>query len=234
MEYGLELRKALFYNDFERTKALLESPSFSEELLIDCGDFASINVPTPIYYITQLWNEILPGDWPFCQEAVDGHKANLSKITSYLKNAFNVSADKPIDLQKYISVFAEYDDDSTVEDIMLESKEELVSKGFRNIDVDLYCAAIKFDFAETERLLALGADDSVFFEDDEELSSVYGYMGDDFLDRDVWQSNTLFPHPNYEKRKFEVEFTHYMMSSVAKERMVRLLNKYYEAKKSKP
>ena len=68
--YIYELEKALFYNDYERAVDLFQSDSFSQDLLTDSGDFKDLDIAVPVYVITQLWNEILPGIWPYCQESV--------------------------------------------------------------------------------------------------------------------------------------------------------------------
>ena len=49
-----DIEKALFYNEFDKVKALFESEQFSPDLLVDCGSCKDINVPTPIYYISQF------------------------------------------------------------------------------------------------------------------------------------------------------------------------------------
>ena len=52
-----------------------------------------------------------------------------------------------------------------MEDILDKSREELNDMGFRDLDIDLYCAVDKFDFGETERLLREGANPNVLVDD---------------------------------------------------------------------
>ena len=82
-QYIYDLEKALFYNDYERAVELLESEKFTTDLLIDTGDFKEFNLEMPIYFITQLWNEILPGNWGVAQDPVDKKKPNLNKISCF-------------------------------------------------------------------------------------------------------------------------------------------------------
>lgn len=223
-----DIEKALFYNEFDKVKALFESEQFSPDLLVDCGSCKDINVPTPIYYISQLWNEILPGEWPLCQEAVDKHLEELYKITDYLEKVFQVPVKEPIDLSKYIKYITYYDCKTSQEDIMDITREELKARGHRDIDIDLYCATSRFDFVETERLLKLGAVDSVCFDEMDKEYTTYHNMSDDFLERDDWQTHTLYPNPDYQARKYDRLFVKSMFGSAAKYRMLKLLNKYYE------
>lgn len=226
MNYKYELSKALFYNDYERVKSLIESEAFMPKLLIDSGDFADIEVPTPIYFISQLWNEILPGNWGFVQEAVDKTLIQLNLINEYFLEQFNVSLQFPANLEKYYKYICNDDYLCSDDDIMCEPIEALIAKGFRKIDIDLYCAVKRADRERVENLLKMGANDSVCFEDEDD--STYNYLCDDFGERDIWQTKTLYPNPNYDARKFSILDVHCMISSAWKYRMIALLNKYYK------
>lgn len=226
MEFKQKLKKALFYNDFERTKSLFASSNFTSDLLVDCGDFEG--VPTPIYYISLLWNEVLPGNWGFVNDVVNIHRENLNKITSFIEEEFQVPAKGRLDLQLYRKFYIyeeEYDVD-VVKSVMFSSKEELYDVGFRDIDIDLYCAAYSFDFNKTESLLQLGAKDDICQYSDEDDSSIYAIMRDDFLERDNWQTKTLYPHSDYEARKCNKCIIQSLFRSAAKYRMVSLMDKY--------
>lgn len=168
------LKKALFYNDLERVKEIVESPNFPKEWLVDCVDFDG--VPTPIYYISQLWNEILPGYWPHCQEEVDRDMNKLEKIISYIEERFQISVRAFVNLENYITFFR--DGESWWND------DEFKLSGFREIDKLLYRAAERYDFAETERLLQMGARDDIRIEECDPESSIIEQMYDDFLERE--------------------------------------------------
>jgi hypothetical protein len=228
MEFKQKLKKALFYNDFERTKSLFVSSNFTSDLLVDCGDFDGI--PTPVYYISLLWNEVLPGDWGFINDVVGKQRENLNKITTFIEDKFQVSAKGCLNLQLYRKFYnyeEEYDVND-VESIMFSSKDELYDVGFRDIDIDLYCAAYLFDFNKTERLLQLGAKDDICKYKNEEDSSIYAKMRDDFLEREDWQTQTLKPHPDYKIRKCNKRIIRSLFRSAAKYRMVKLMDKYYK------
>lgn len=230
MNYLFELKKALFYNNFDRTKELLESPLFSEDLLIDCGDYR--NVSTPVYYITQLWNAILPGNWGRIQDIVDRQIEELNRINSYFISKFNVDPKQPLDYSKYLKqvLYCTRDvDEDAVDEVVEyldETREVLNRRGFRDLDIDLYIAAYKFDYPEVERLLKLGADDTVGLRG--ENGNIYAEMDDDFLERDDWQVLTLRHNPDYESREFSDESVIAMFGSAAKYKMVKLFDKYYE------
>ena len=218
------LKKALFYNDLERVKEIMESPNFPKEWLVDCGDFDG--EPTPIYYISQLWNEILPGYWSHCQEAVDGNRAKLEEIMSYIEERFQISVRAFVDLENYTNFFC--DGESWWED------DDFKLSGFREIDKLLYRAAERYDFVETERLLQLGARDDIRIEECDPESSIVEQMYDDFLEREWWQTATLWPNTNYEAIKFEDIMILALFESIAKERMVKLMNKYFELNNGRP
>lgn len=218
------LKKALFYNDLERVKEIVESPNFPKGWLVDCGDF--YGVPTPIYYISQLWNEILPGYWPHCQEEVYRNRNKLEKIISYIEERFQISVRAFVNLENYITFFRDGESWWNDDDFKLS--------GFREIDKLLYRAAERYDFAETERLLQMGARDDIRIEECDPESSIIEQMYDDFLEREWWQTATLRPHPNYETRKFEDVMILALFESIAKERMVKLMNRYFELNNGHP
>lgn len=219
-----KLKKALFYNNFERVKELIESPLFSEEWLVDCRDFDIIGEKSPIYYITQLWNELLPGDWGVTQNGVDRQKFELKKITDYLRDKFGIHADLPMDVARIKDIDSDYIGYQTIDDVWLADDD--IKTRVRDIDMELYCAASRFDFVESERLLRLGADPMVLMEKADPDSSIYAEMSDDFLERDWWQTATLCPSPNYEKRKFKQMMIYAMIGSILKERMLNLFHRY--------
>ena len=229
MDFKYELNKALFYNEYERVKKLIESEDFSSDLLTDTGDFAEIGAPTPVYFITQLWNIILPGNWGIAQDAVDKTISKLKLINEYFFNRFNIHTDQPINLDKYITFYQRYDYSISDDDILYKPVEVLISERYREIDIDLYCAICRADVEKVERLLKMGANDEVCFEDS--TDSAYGFVNDDIIERDIWQTKTLFPNPDYNARKFSNLDVKAMIGSAWKYKMVELLNQYYKKKK---
>ncbi len=224
-----DLEKALFYNDYDRAVKLMKSEQFTSDLLIDTGDFKEFNLKMPIYFITQLWNEILSGDWGIAQETVDEKKPNLQRIINYFETVHHIDMNQEIDMMKYRKAIPDVGVDDEQESIydLFGPKENWIAKGFREIDIDLYWRAVRFDFEEVERLLIMGANDSVAFEEPD--ATVYQFMRDDFLERDWWQTKTLFPHPDYDQRKFFIMDVECMLESAAKYRMIKLLDKYYKS-----
>lgn len=227
-QYVYDIEKALFYNDYDRAVKLLSSERFTPDLLLDTGDFKEFNLEMPIYFITRLWNEILPGNWGIAQKDVDEKKPNLQRINNYFETVYHIDMSQEIDMMKYRKAIPDVGADDEQESIydLDEPKESWIAKGFREIDIDLYSSAIRFDFDEVERLLIMGANDRVAFEEPDD--TVYEFMSDDFLSRDWWQTKTLFPHPDYDQREFFIFDVRCMLDSAARYRMLKLLDKYYK------
>ena len=224
------LQMALFYNDVEKVKELIESPLFSDKLLEDCGDFSEIGVKVPFYYITQLWNELLPGEWFGIQNIVDGQKKRLVEITEYLNSRFGVRADLPVDVLKLKDIDSDYNPVFTIEYVLEYYADKDIMTRARVLDLELYCATRNFDLGETERLLKLGANPTILLEECDPESNAYMVTCDDFLEREWWQRNSIRDERDY---TCEFKFTNIsaMVGSILKERMLKVLNTYEKTEK---
>ena len=151
--------KAVFNFDVDTFKTLLENEPFDVALLSDIK-FAE-GVPCPIYWITQCWEIIFeaPGEWKeeYRQTIVENKRKNL-EIKKIFEERFDVVF-KPIDFYNTDFWFYRNEREDSFEDVFWgESRDEMIARGRRAIDLDLYVAVNKFDFKETERLLKAGAD----------------------------------------------------------------------------
>lgn len=158
---------AVFNFDVETFKTLLNTEPFDKSLLSDIK-FAD-DAPCPIYWITQCWEIIFehPEDWNENYRGViaENKKRNL-EIKQIFTDIYNVDF-KSIDFYNTNFWFFRDERDATCEDVFVgESRRELMAKGYRGIDIDLYVAVNKFDFAEVEKLLKIGANPACRFPDD--------------------------------------------------------------------
>lgn len=152
--------KAVFEMDFPKFRELLETCEFDRELLTDtklCSGQA-----IPIYWLTQCWEIILenPEEWTEdARENVKQKKEANQKIKEIFRERFNVEF-LPIDfhnLDEEAIPFFRADKADSDDDVLWEDKNELKRQGFREIDLDLYCAVCRFDYGKVEKLLKTGA-----------------------------------------------------------------------------
>ncbi len=166
---NVELRQkyinAVLNIDVEGLEHLLKTEPFEREmldrLLPSCPKGCSI------LWIIQCWEIILahPKEW---NEEFQGKVIQRQKRNLEIKRIFEDKLQAkfiPVDFQKSPFHFFRSEEDESVEDILDKSREELNDMGFRDLDIDLYCAVDKFDFGETERLLREGANPNVLVDD---------------------------------------------------------------------
>lgn len=88
----------------------------------------------------------------------------MKLLKTFGENQYSINID---DLSIYFSLYAcDYQDG----DIVLFGRDDIKDMdkaGTPEIDIDLYCAAMLFDYEETERLLQKGADRQSFYNLDE-------------------------------------------------------------------
>lgn len=175
---------AVFNFDAETFKTLLNTEPFDESLLQDIK--FSEEVPCPIYWMTQCW-EIIFAHPEECKEKYrqifEENKQRNLEIKRLFEEKLNVVF-KPIDFYNTDFWFYRNERDDTFEDVFYDdTKEKLIAKGYREIDLDLFVAVHKFDFEETERLLKLGANPSCEIDED----SCYHRIGAEcgFLDTEL-------------------------------------------------
>lgn len=151
--------EVVFNIDTEKFFQLVDEGRFTDDLLVDT--FIFDERPFPLHYITICWDVILSKYEEWKEEYRDvlrKRKGENDKMKEFFISKCG------LDMKRV--PFAEFCDeipycncpDDTVEDIFGETKEALVEKGYRSVDVDLYCSTLKLDFAEVERLLKAGAD----------------------------------------------------------------------------
>lgn len=215
---------AVFNFDAETFEHLLDSEPFDESLLADIG-FA-MAVPCPIQWFTQCWEIIFehPEEWKEeYRDIIESNKRKNLEIKSIFEKRFNVKFE-PIDFYNTDFWFFRNERDDTFEDVFDESRDSMISKGYRDIDLDLYVAVNKFDYKEVERLLNEGANPVCEFEEEgsycmdrigcecSHLEMELGYI--------IIHNNPCFP---MEKTSNDII---YLMGLAAHETMYKLLSRY--------
>ena len=122
----------------------------------------------PLHYITICWDAILSKYDEYAEEfkeAVYYKKLQNDRIKDYFEKTYNLQLDK-MPYANYHDYFYCSDPDETIEDIVWESEDVLLEKGYSKEDIDLYCSVHKMDFENVKRLLENGANPETTFSDD--------------------------------------------------------------------
>ncbi len=160
-EYS-NLLNTVFYCDYDRLITL--TPMGFDPYIFkfnrDLSDF-------PIYYISICLNIIFnkPEEWSEpIRNLIQTIHRNNSKILTYWQENHHFDIDTKIDFQKYHSFFFCDDPDESKEEVLMlydiSYDEYLRTNGYRDIDVELYCATSRFDFKTVEHLLSKDANPS--------------------------------------------------------------------------
>ena len=152
-----ELIEAVFNIDDKRFFKLVADGRLNESVMKDIHFFYSL--PLPLYYITICWDYILKdyNEWKEeYREIVYKRKCQNDKIKFFFINQYGLDM-KDIPFSNYCDYFFSKPQDATVEDCLWETKDNLISQGFKEIDIELYCSVVKFDYEQVEHLLQCGA-----------------------------------------------------------------------------
>ncbi len=171
--------QAVFNVDADRFFKLVNDGCFSKMLARDANVFP--DVVLPLHYITICWDIIL-SKYDECKEEykeiVYKKKCENDKIKEFFVSQCG------IDMKSFS--FSEYkengylycdDDDCTIEYFFDESKDRLIERGHRSIDIELYCSASRLNYEETEQLLKQGANPEEEFFMDGMYESIYAKIG---------------------------------------------------------
>ena len=167
-----KLLSAVYFNDAETAIRLIETKDYPNNWLDNV-----LSMGIPIYYITQCYARLLSDDlWnEKAMPMILSMRKGCSKLLSYWKTKFNYPVEQELDYTSYTDLFfAAFSDDTddTDDEVLLSSVQELLNEGYRQIDIDLYCATERFQYGEVERLLKLGADPEVDIEDCKAMSMI--------------------------------------------------------------
>ena len=153
--------KAAFYALPDRLRELIDSGNFDKELLQDIH--LGTDIPAfPVWRIPQCWKIAIGEDLNAYSDSVKEELRNFvvrnDKVMDIFAKEFGVEYG-PIDFQQYHECFFSEDPDWTDAEILDgEDPKVLFEKfGTRPIDIQLYCAAERFDFPRVKVLLEQGA-----------------------------------------------------------------------------
>lgn len=164
-----KLLSAVYFNDAETAIRLMETNDYPNKWLDNV-----LSMDIPIYYITQCYARLLSDDlWnEKAMPMILSMRKGCSKLMSYWKIKFNYPVEQELDFTSYTDLFFAASPDETDDELLLSSVQELLNDGYRQVDIDLYCATERFQYGEVERLLKLGADPEVNIDDFKALSRI--------------------------------------------------------------
>ena len=162
-KYEQEAVKAVFYAHPDRLQRLIDEGHLRIDLLEDIG---LLGKPFPIWSITQCWEEALGYDAAAYRDekTVADFMARNQKVKAIFQKNFNIEY-SPINYQTYWEYF--YSEDPEIPDSDIVSPEEakvLSMMGTTQLDVELYCAVVKFDLPRIKELLKKGANPSAIID----------------------------------------------------------------------
>ncbi len=215
---------AVIFNEYEIVKSLLENENYDKTVFTDIGSDCYFDIPIPVYYISKCWEICLNHDFsesfnPIFQKNYE----NAKKILALFKEKLGVQ-EVEIPFSKISSACWALEDDSE-EDILEGKKADFISKGIREIDLDLYTAVQKMDFQKAEELLKNGANPHYkhYGEDDGDLLDL---CGAECSYQATCQAGEIIRSPGWFKNAIDEEEIGNIFRWAANEKMYEILNKY--------
>lgn len=218
---------AVFNIDVEEVERLLKTADYDKSLFDNvCLKESHL---CPINWITQFWEIILaePETWrKDCQEKVSKKKRDNQEIKKILTDELGVTF-TPIEFKNNDLWIYDYFSDQQFDEIFDFPKEEMLSRGHKAIDIDLYCAITRYDFEETEKLLQSGANPNYNITEESEccFSFIEGRCA--FYDLEI--GNVLFE--NRHEAAVDYRDLANLMAWGINEKMFNLLAKYVKPKR---
>ena len=152
---------AAFYALPDRLQALIDEGHFEEDLLRDIHlgtDYPDF----PIWRIPQCWKIAIGEDIASYKDDVRPHLEDFVQRNARVMDIFSARFGveyTPIDFQQYHECFFSDDPEWTDEEILGGEDPAFLAReyGTRPIDLELYCATLRFDFPRVKELLLKGA-----------------------------------------------------------------------------
>ena len=215
---------AVFYARPEILNTLIDSGRFNKALL---KDTKSLCKPFPIWRISQCWDIIssMTGWREDVRSQVEDFHRRNDMVIKIFKDRLNVEF-TPIDYQQYHDDFyCDYPDDTAEDQLCVDSIQELLDAGVRQIDIDLYCAGAKFYYEEVKRLLIAGANPAAWLPD----PFPSGFQLDDRIGAECSFLDTQVAHFLYTEKTTEPLYRSFLCDLVgwaAHETMYALIEEY--------
>lgn len=185
-DYWQEAIDAVFYANPEKVKELIEGGHFYPRLLKSTG---LLDSTFPIWVIPQFWEAAIrdPQEWiKESRPIVTDFFLRVHQVKDILHEAFGIDF-SPVDYSQFLQELEIYDADDTIEDILGDNYMEMYcSHGRRLIDVELYCAWMRFDLPKMKELLLAGANPNEDVPDD--VESLYDVLSCDcaYFSIEIW------------------------------------------------
>lgn len=232
------LIKATYHNNFELVQRLINQEEFDKSIINDIG---LLNKPFPLYYITMcykkaMWGEFRDEIMPFIEE----QRKNIDKLMVLWEDTFCIDPDSHIDYKMYEEYFYCISDEETDEGVFLDPRKKFTDNGCLNIDLDLFVAVDKFQFAKVKELLEKGANPNANLVSIDDIGKDY-VDPRNCIDRIGFECSYLCSHKVFPiiKNAHGTWYVNYAMTDreignligwAAHEEMYNLLNQYYKPK----
>ena len=220
--YWQKAINAVFYANPVKLQQLIDEGHFYPFLLDNIG---LMTRHFPIWRIPQCWEAAIGNvsDWTKeKQYLVSDFLTRVYQVKEIFRKSFGIEF-TPVDYQQYTDDFyAAKADESIEEALWIDSIEEAYRNGARPIDVELYYAGVRFDFARAEELLKQGANPETPL--DEEDAYLTGRIGDECAFLSTNLDRVLFFE---ERRDVDDEDMSDLVGWAAHEQMYDLMRKYY-------
>lgn len=157
--YRQKAINAAFYADPDLLRQLIDEGNFPKSLVDDIG---LLSTPFPIWRIPQCWEIAMGTDPSIYRDEIQGEVSDFmernAKVKAIFAETFSIDY-TPIDYQKYCDYFFSEAPDESDENILVDDNlAEIYKYGSRDLDIQLYCAVVRFDFPKVKELLEKGAD----------------------------------------------------------------------------
>ena len=155
---------AVFYARPEILNSIIDAGKFDQALLNDARVLCQ---PFPIWRISQCWKVIssMTGWREAIQSDVEDFRKRNEEVMRIFQDLFDINF-TPLDYKQYYEDFyCDCPEEMAEDQLVVNSVQELLDAGVRQIDIDLYCAGAKFDFDEVQRLLKEGANPAAWLPD---------------------------------------------------------------------
>lgn len=220
---------AVFNIDVEEVRRLVETAEYDKSLLGNvCSEYGHL---CPINWIPQFWDEVLaaPEYWrKDCREKVRKKKEDNDEIKKILSEKLGLEF-TPIEFENNELWIYDMFSDESFEEFFDYSKEEMINRGHKALDLELYYAVNKYKFEDVEKLLQLGANPNYHIP--EEGSWCFDLLGGRSALYSIEIGNILFDN----QRPSGVDYRDlaYLMAWAMSDKMYNLLAKYSTPKPNK-
>ena len=220
----LDCINAVLQLDADKFFHLIEQDQFASHLLTDTQLVSGVNFP--LHYISICWDAILNKYEEYVedfQEVLSMKKIENDRIKDCFEKTFGLQMNE-LPWEDYRDCFYCADPEDTIEDFVFESESDLLKRGCKQMDIDLFCSIHKMNFETTKRLLEAGANPEAIFEtDDEDCDNGWEMI---CYERDYLEEKLCKKFKGNEVTPFERYEVEYLIGYVAYDSMYSLLKPY--------